>query len=98
MANTYPQGQTVRITARFYDQAGQLTEPEDAQVRVRRPDGVVETYAFVAGGLERTGDGSYEALVPTGDVAGRYLYRSEGTAGNDVATVYQSYFDVSLGF
>jgi hypothetical protein len=92
----YAQYQTVRLAGTFDGADGLSTEPTSTELKVRRPDGVVLTYNYMDGGLERSGDGTFEAII-SASLPGRWLYQFTGTGSQGSAPAGASWFDVVPG-
>src|SRR5262245_30065779 len=94
----YPYHTTVKLTGTFYDPDGQLTDPPDVRVNVRKPNGVETSYAISEPGtiVQRESLGVYWAIVRV-DVAGRWCYAWEADLPDpDVGSqpADETYFDV----
>jgi hypothetical protein len=90
---SYPAGNTVRLTARFYDDAGAPFDPDAVGVRIRPPRGADIEHLFGVGtAIVRTAIGVYQVDVPPG-VDGRWRYRWTGE-GDDASVADEHEFVV----
>jgi hypothetical protein len=91
--SSYPAGNTIRLTARFYDADGAPFDPDAVSVRIRPPRGADIEHLFGVGtAIVRTGTGVYEVDVPPG-VAGLWRYRWIGE-GDDTSVADEHEFVV----
>lgn len=94
---TYAKNQSVRLTGTYSTADGLLTEPSEAVLRVRKPDGEILEYTRSEGTLDRVSDGQYAAVV-IANVSGRWLYSFSGEGVDGSHPAGDSYFDVTPGF
>lgn len=93
----YSQGQSVRVYGTYESADGRVTDPSAATLRVRRPNGVIQTYSYMDGTVERISDGTYSALV-IASAPGRWLYEFTGTGTVGEAPAKIGFFDVTPSF
>lgn len=72
---SYVKGDTVRVTA-TYTVDGDATDPAEATIRVRAPNGDVEVYAEAD--MTHVGDGVWSVAF-VADAHGTWYVRAEGT-------------------
>lgn len=75
MPGTYAYNQTILVRGRFYDEAGQPTDPPGVSLKVRTPSGVVATHLFTdpSTPIVRVSEGIYTAIVKLNQ-SGRWSY------------------------
>jgi len=94
---TYANGQSVRLVGTYTGADGDLGEPNDAMLRVRKPNGVVTAYTYLEGTVSRISDGQYgKTLSAIG--AGRWMYEFSDAGGDEETPVRVGYFDVAPSF
>lgn len=79
MASSYDYHTTVKLTGEFYDFDGQLADPPDVRINIRRPGGTVITSSMVEPGdvaITREGLGVYSVIIRLTEV-GRWCYAWE---------------------
>ncbi len=83
----YDIGDGVRLSVAFTDIAGVAADPTAVQLRVRQPDGTVDTYTFGAAEITKDSTGNYHKdVLPAlaGTWAAEYLGTGTVTAMDDV--------------
>jgi hypothetical protein len=87
----YAKGQVVEVVATF-SVDGSPTDPSTITFKVRRPNGIINTYVYGVGlEVTRVEAGVY-SLDITCDQSGEFWYRAEGTGM--VKDAFENYFIV----
>lgn len=84
MDGQYEIGQLVCLAVRFFDRRGKNTDPATVTLQVKKPDGTITPYTYLAGEVTRDGLGLFHRNV-TIDAAGRWAYRFVATGGGQAA-------------
>lgn len=85
--NVYDQGDLIRVTGTFKNDAGANADPTTVAFKVKNPAGTVTTYAYpVDGSLIKSATGIYYVDVDTSSADGQWMYRWEATGSGQAAT------------
>jgi uncharacterized protein YfaS (alpha-2-macroglobulin family) len=75
---SYDRGDLVRVSVNFQVD-GVATDPTAVTLKVRKPDGTVDTFTFVGGDVVKDSTGNYHHDInTTAGPAGVWSYRFEG--------------------
>jgi hypothetical protein len=87
---TYDQGDYIRLTGTWRNDASVLVDPSTVTLKVQLPNGTTSSYTYASGNVIKDATGTYYYdFLPTSQ--GNYVYRWEGT-GNAIASGQGSFF------
>jgi hypothetical protein len=94
--NTYDKGDTVRLSSAFTSD-GVPADPTDAILKIKKPDGTIETYKYSLAEVTKESTGNYYRDVLMSQI-GQLWYHWEGTgaivtAGESYVVIRPSEFD-----
>jgi hypothetical protein len=90
MTDVFDVGTGVRLRGNF-TVTGTFTDPDIIEMYLRKPDGTVETYTFVGGGLSQETTGKYFRDIFV-DSSGQWWYEffGSGTVNADRETSFEA--------